>query len=134
MKTKTRYTIVDVLIQAKFEKSKHRDGTKAPALINGILQNKKTKQVLYGASMSSKTLDETMETGFVVLYSRSRKCRWFKGETSGNTLKVIDIYLNCDNDQLLIMVEPQGEGVCHEKDSEGKYKPTCFSKFLLKTG
>ena len=113
------------------EKIFHRDGTEAPELINVILQNNITKDVLYGASMSKETLKETMEIGYVVLYSRSRKCRWFKGETSGNKLKVVSIYLNCDNDQLRIMVEPEGEGVCHEKDEHGKYRPTCFFKPVL---
>lgn len=115
----------------KFEKALYRDGSLAPELVNVILQNQGDGKVLFGASMSKDTLNETLETGFAVLYSRSRKCRWLKGETSGNKLKVVSIYLNCDNDQLLIMVVPQGEGVCHETDEKGKYKPTCFSKLLL---
>lgn len=127
-----KYLSKEMLGSVKFEVSLHRDGTKAFDLINVILQNQNNGQVLFEASMSRDTLDETLEIGFVVLYSRSRKCRWFKGETSGNKLKVTSIYLNCDNDQLLIMVVPQGKGVCHEKDEHGEYKPTCFSKLLLK--
>lgn len=116
----------------KFSPSLHRDGSTAPSLLDVILQNNGSGKVLFGASMSMDTLNETLETGFIVLYSRSRKCRWLKGETSGNKLKVISIFLNCDCDQLLIMVEPQGKGVCHETDENGVYKPTCFSKLLWK--
>jgi len=133
MKTKGKLFDKEVLKLAKFERALHRDGTVAPDLIEVILQNYKTGQVLFGASMSRETLEETLKTGFVVLYSRSRKGRWLKGETSGDTLKVVKVFLNCDNDQLLLQVIPQGEGVCHEKDERGIAKPTCFSKVLLET-
>ena len=121
----------EMLARVKFSSDLHRDGTNAPNLIGVILQNYLTKDVLYGASMSQETLTETIEKGLVVLYSKSRKCRWFKGETSGDRLRVIKIFLNCDNNQLLIQVIPLGQGVCHEKDGNGKNKSTCFSKLLL---
>ncbi|MFZ2975659.1 MAG: phosphoribosyl-AMP cyclohydrolase [Candidatus Moraniibacteriota bacterium] len=121
----------EILNKVSFGRAIHRDGTKAPDLIDVILQNHLNGQVLYGASMNQENFAETLEIGFVVLYSKSRKTRWFKGETSGDKLQVVNIFLNCNNDQLLIQVIPIGAGVCHEKDENGISKPTCFSKLLL---
>lgn len=120
-----------MLAKIKFSPALYRDGSVAPELIGVILQNYLTKEVLYGASMTREALEETIENGLVVLYSKTEKCRWLKGETSGDKLKVVKIFLNCNCDQLLIQVIPLGQGVCHEKDSSGKTKPTCFSKLLL---
>jgi phosphoribosyl-AMP cyclohydrolase len=131
MKTQRIALNSEMLVKVKFGPALHRDGSKAPELISVILQNYLTQEVLYGASMSQEALTETIEKGLVVLYSKSRKCRWLKGETSGDMLKVIKIFLNCDNNQLLIQVIPLGQGVCHEKDENGKSKPTCFGKLLL---
>lgn len=121
----------ELLAQVKFGPGLHRDGTKTPDLISVILQNYQTKEVLYGASMNKFTLAETIEIGLVVLYSKTAKDRWLKGETSGDKLKVVKVFLNCNSDQLLIQVIPLGQGVCHEKDASGKTKPTCFSKLLF---
>lgn len=123
----------EVLDQVKFSKAFHRDGTEAPDLVDVIVQNWLTKKVLFGASMSQETLKETMVTNFLVLYSKSRKGRWLKGETSGDKLGVVGIDLNCNCDTPLVQVIPLGEGVCHEKDSYGKTKSTCFNKTLLYT-
>jgi phosphoribosyl-AMP cyclohydrolase len=113
-------------MKLKFNKAINRDGTQAPDLIDVVLQNKKNKKVLFCASMNKKALSETKKTGRVVLYSKSRKCLWCKGSTSGDWLKVGKIYVNCENNCLLIKTIPQGKGVCHVKDKKGKAKVTCF--------
>lgn len=113
-----------VVAKVRFE----RDGF----LVDVILQNYITKRVLFGASMREEDLLETIEKGVVVLWSKSRRIRWMKGESSGNFLKVVRIMLNCENNQLLIQVIPSGEGVCHEKDRKGRYRKTCFFRVLLR--
>ena len=66
---------------------------------------------------------ETLETGFVTFWSRTRQKLWMKGETSGNRLRVIDASTDCDNDALLFRVEVEGDGlVCHEGTV------SCFTK------
>jgi phosphoribosyl-AMP cyclohydrolase len=115
MKIKESIIDSEILKKINFGRAIHRDGTEAPKLIDVILQNHLNSQVLYGASMNQQNFEETLKTGFVVLYSKSRKTRWLKGETSGDKLKVVKIFLNCNNDQLLIQVIPIGVGVCHEK-------------------
>jgi phosphoribosyl-AMP cyclohydrolase len=115
----------EILAKVQFK----RDGF----LVDIILQNYITKDVLFGASMSREILEETIKRGVVVLFSKSRKVRWVKGETSGNFLRIMRIMLNCDCNQLLIQVIPLGEGVCHEVDEKGKARPSCFSKLLVET-
>jgi phosphoribosyl-AMP cyclohydrolase len=56
----------------------------------------------------------TVETGFAVFYSRSRNKLWLKGETSGHRLAVKEIFTDCDRDAVLLKVDAQGPGVCHE--------------------
>ena len=62
--------------------------------------------------MNRESLSETLTTGRVFFYSRSRKAQWMKGETSGNVLNVVNVSTDCDRDSLLVLAEPQGP-VCH---------------------
>lgn len=101
-------------------------------LVDVILQNCITRDVLFGASMTKETLLETIENGVVVLYSKNRKVRWLKGETSGDFLKVVSMTLNCEKNQLLVQVLPIGEGVCHRKSRNGKAKASCFYRLVAK--
>lgn len=122
MKNQWKFFSSRLLKKVRFE----REG----GLVDVILQNYITKEVLFGASMSKETLEETIEKGVVVLFSRSRRKRWLKGETSGNFLKVVNILLNCEKNQLLIQVVPVGRGVCHKINNDGIAKPSCFFRLL----
>jgi len=117
-----------LLNNLKFEISYHRDGTRAPNLINVVLQNFETGQVLFLASMSRRSLRLTLESKEVVLYSRSRKCLWHKGATSGDILLVKEIWVNCENNSLLVKVTPKTGGVCHEK---GKARESCYFRKMV---
>ena len=81
-------------------------------LIPAIVQDVNTKQVLMMAYMNAEALTKTQDIGETVFWSRSRQTYWHKGETSGNTQRVVDIRIDCDADTLLIMVEPAG-AACH---------------------
>ena len=81
-------------------------------LVPAIVQDIDTKQVLMMAYMSAESLQQTIETGETVFWSRSRSALWHKGATSGNTQKVREIYADCDGDTLLVLVEPAGPA-CH---------------------
>lgn len=120
-----------LLKNLKFEISYHRDGTRAPNLINVVLQNFETGQVLFNASMSEESLNQTLELREVVLYSRSRKCLWRKGATSGDILLVKEIQVNCENNSLLVKVTPKTERVCHKKDEKGKARKSCYFRKML---
>jgi phosphoribosyl-AMP cyclohydrolase / phosphoribosyl-ATP pyrophosphohydrolase len=88
------------------------DFDKGGGLVCAVVQDRLTLQVLMVAWMDRAALDETLESGEATFFSRSRGTRWRKGETSGNTLTVDAITLDCDGDTLLLLVEPAGPA-CH---------------------
>ncbi len=88
------------------------DFEKQNRLIPAIIQDNVTRKVLMLGYMNEEALKITQERGKVCFYSRSRKTLWTKGETSGNYLYVKDIKIDCDNDTILIQVNPTGP-VCH---------------------
>ncbi len=81
-------------------------------LIPAIVQDATTKQVLMMAYMNIESLRQTVALGETVFWSRSRSEIWHKGTTSGNTQKVVSIEVDCDEDTLLITVNPNGPA-CH---------------------
>ena len=82
-------------------------------LIPVIAQEANTGKVLMFAWMNAEALKLTVEKGEAIYWSRSRQKLWHKGEESGHTQKVIDIFLDCDEDVLLITVEQTGGIACH---------------------
>jgi len=88
------------------------DFNKGDGLVPVIIQNAKTMKVLMLGYMNEDAFNQTMETGLVTFYSRSRQALWIKGESSGNKLELIEIKLDCDQDTLLILANPLGP-TCH---------------------
>lgn len=81
-------------------------------LVPAIVQDAETDQVLMMAYMTEDTLRETLETGRMVYWSRSRQERWVKGQTSGHTQTLEEARVDCDGDTLLFKVQQKG-GACH---------------------
>ena len=90
------------------------DFTKSDGLVAAIIQDAQTGRVLMVGWMNDESFKKTVETGFAVFYSRSRKKLWLKGESSGHKLVVKEISTDCDRDAVLLKVEAIGPGVCHE--------------------
>lgn len=88
------------------------DFQKMDGLVPAIIQDATTKNVLMLGYMNKEAYEHTVKTGKVTFYSRTRKTLWTKGETSGNFLMIRHIANDCDNDTLLITVDPTGP-VCH---------------------
>jgi phosphoribosyl-ATP pyrophosphohydrolase/phosphoribosyl-AMP cyclohydrolase len=82
-------------------------------LVPAIIQDAKTKNVLMLGYMNQDALDKTQNTKKVTFFSRTKNRLWTKGEESGNFLNLVDIKLDCDNDTLLIFVNPIGP-TCHK--------------------
>ncbi len=83
-------------------------------LLGAIIIDVKDDAVLMFAHMNPEAFAKTQSTGFIHFWSRSRQKLWMKGETSGETFKVLDMRVDCDQDCLLIRVEAQGQGnACH---------------------
>jgi phosphoribosyl-AMP cyclohydrolase len=90
-------------------------------LVPAIAQNAVTGRVLMMAWMNEEAVQQTLDTGFAHYYSRSRRKQWKKGESSGHVQKVIDIFLDCDGDTLLLKIEQTGPA-CHTN------RESCFYK------
>lgn len=93
----------------------------AKGLVPVVTQDAETKTVLMLAYANKDSLLETLETGRMVYFSRSRNERWLKGETSGNYQEVDSLSLDCDGDTVLAMVRTSGPA-CHNGTS------TCFEE------
>lgn len=101
------------------------DFKKGDGLVPAIIQDSKTLQVLMVGYMNEEAYDKTVREGKVTFFSRSKNRLWTKGETSGNFLTVKEITTDCDNDALLVMVDPAGP-VCHT----GRH--SCFGEEVSK--
>lgn len=88
------------------------DWEKVDNLMPVIIQNAISGDVLMLGYMNKEALNVTLESGNITFYSRTKQRLWTKGETSGNFLKLVNIYPDCDNDTLLILANPLGP-TCH---------------------
>jgi phosphoribosyl-AMP cyclohydrolase len=102
------------------------DFERGQGLVPAIVQDWKTGEVLMIAYMNPESWAKTQETGRACFWSRSRKKLWLKGETSGHVQIVKEIYLDCDNDALLLKVEQVGGAACHTG-----YR-SCFYRKIVK--
>lgn len=103
-------------------------------LVPAIIQDSVTNKVLMLGYMNEEAYRQTVDTGLVTFFSRSRQKLWVKGETSGNYLKLVSIDVDCDNDALLVKVIPQGP-VCHKGtdtcwNEKNEYNPILFLSFI----
>ena len=94
-------------------------------LIPAIVQDATTKEVLTLAYMNQISLEKSIETRETWFYSRSRQELWHKGATSGNTQRIVEMKLDCDQDAIVVLVNPAGPA-CHTGAI------SCFSESILK--
>ena len=92
-------------------------------LVPAVVQDAHTRLVLMLAYMNAESLKRTLGTGETWFWSRSRAQLWHKGETSGHTQRVVDVFLDCDGDALVVRVEPAGPA-CHTGQT------TCFHNVI----
>ncbi len=86
---------------------------KLTGLIPVIIQEEKSAEVLMLGYTNRQALQLTLKTGYVYFWSRSRRKIWLKGESSGNKLRVKNIFTDCDRDTLLIKADLIGSAACH---------------------
>ena len=103
------------------------DAAKLPGgLIPAVIQDARTLQVLMLGYMNEEAYNKSLAEGRVTFYSRSRRCLWTKGETSGNWLDIVSVTADCDDDTLLVRVIPHGP-TCHTGSK------TCFGEAVPET-
>lgn len=90
------------------------DFDKSGGLVPAIIQDAETGKVLMLAYMNKTAWKKTLETGKAWFYSRSRDKQWMKGEESGNVQNVKEIFVDCDEDTVLLKVEQVGKAACHK--------------------
>ena len=86
---------------------------KMGGLVPAIIQDAETNKVLMLAFMDKNAWEKTLETGKTWFYSRSRDKYWMKGEESGNVQNVKEVFVDCDDDTVLLKVEQIGKAACH---------------------
>jgi phosphoribosyl-AMP cyclohydrolase len=99
----------------------------ADGLIPAIAQQHNTGEVLMMAWMNTASIAETLATGQVCYFSRSRQQLWRKGETSGHTQRLVELRIDCDGDTVLVMVDQEG-AACHTGAR------SCFYRTVSETG
>lgn len=90
------------------------DFEKLGGLVPAIVTDRDTGRVLMLGFVNEEAWEKSLSTSLVTFYSRTRKKLWTKGETSGHTLLIREIRMDCDMDTLEFRVDVQGPGVCHE--------------------
>jgi phosphoribosyl-AMP cyclohydrolase len=86
---------------------------KGDGLVPVIAQDAETKEVLMMAYMNRESWEATLKTGKATYWSRSRQKLWLKGETSGNVQLIKAIFIDCDDDTILLQVKQLGDAACH---------------------
>ena len=100
----------------------------AEGLVPAIAQDHQSGRILMFAWMNRESLAETVKTGQVTYWSRSRQALWRKGESSGNTQQLHSLQLDCDGDVLTLLVEQKGGIACHTG------RNSCFFRTLTPSG
>jgi phosphoribosyl-ATP pyrophosphohydrolase/phosphoribosyl-AMP cyclohydrolase len=99
----------------------------ARGLLPAVVQDATTGRVLMLAYMNAESLGRSLATGETWFWSRTRQALWHKGETSGNTQRIVEIAVDCDGDALLLRVDPAGPA-CHTGEM------TCFHRAIQGAG
>ena len=95
-----------------------------------VLQEVESGEVLFVGYANEEALRMTLEMKSAVLYSTSRNQIWHKGATSGDTLSLIDVRVNCEQNSLLYLVRRDGQGACHTLEDDGSSRSGCYYRSL----
>jgi len=111
----------------KLEEVYKRVIKKGNFVIPAAVQDAKTKEVLILGYINRKALRYSFKNKVLALWSTSRNELWVKGISSGHTLKIIDILVNCEQNSFLFLVKSSAKrGSCHSKDKSGNFRTGCF--------
>ena len=98
------------------------DFNKTGGLVPAIVQDYQTGEILMLAYMNPAAFNATLSSGKATYYSRSRQTLWVKGETSGNTQLIKEVWIDCDDDTVILKVEQLGGAACHTGHRNCFYK------------
>jgi phosphoribosyl-AMP cyclohydrolase len=104
---------------------------KGDDLVPVIVQDAETKEVLMLAYMNRQSWEATVQTGKATYWSRSRQKLWLKGETSGHFQLIKAIFIDCDDDTILLQVKQLGEAACHTGHKSCFYRKLDGGDFVI---
>jgi phosphoribosyl-AMP cyclohydrolase len=107
---------------------------RSPGVLPVAVQDADTKEVILVAYASKEDLQHSLKTGIATFWSTSRNELWVKGASSGNTFELVEVRVNCEQNSLLYIVRPKGEGICHTYNSKGKARNCFYRKLNTDTG
>lgn len=105
-------------------------GQSGAAVVPVAVQDADSKELLIVAYANEQALQHTLAHGIATFWSTSRNELWIKGATSGDTLAIVEVRVNCEQNSLLYLVRPQGAGACHTKDAAGRSRATCYYRCI----
>lgn len=103
-------------------------------LVPAVAQDAHTGELLIVGYANALALKTAQEEGMACFWSTSRNELWLKGKTSGDFLKIVEIRVNCEQNSILYLVQPQGKGSCHTKNSAGDARSGCYYRRLNADG
>jgi phosphoribosyl-AMP cyclohydrolase len=110
-------------LRLDFARFRSKDGT---GVMPVAVQDVDTNQVLLIGHVTQAALEHALRHGVATFWSMSRNELWIKGATSGNTLELVEVRVNCEQNSLLYLVRLQRGGACHTKDARGQYRLGCY--------
>ena len=103
-------------------------------IIPAIAQDHKTGEVLIVGYANQLALKTAQKERMATFWSTSRNELWIKGKTSGDYLEIVEIRVNCEQNSILYLVTPKGQGACHTKDSTGQARNGCYYRKMSGEG
>jgi phosphoribosyl-AMP cyclohydrolase len=116
-------------LQLDFQKLKKIAGIEADVL-PCVVQHAETGQVLILAYVNEEALAYSLEHRVATFWSTSRNELWIKGATSGDSLQLEEVLVNCEQNSLVYKVTPLGKGACHTKDENDEPRATCYYRHI----
>jgi phosphoribosyl-AMP cyclohydrolase len=101
------------------------------AVLPVVVQDADSREVLILAYANRAALRHALAHGVATFWSTSRRELWVKGATSGDTLQLVEARVNCEQNSLLYLVRPLGQGACHTKDADGHTRASCYYRRIV---
>jgi phosphoribosyl-AMP cyclohydrolase len=106
----------------------------SPDIIPVAVQDIDTREVILLAYTNKEAFEQSIRTRIATFWSTSRNELWVKGETSGNTFELKEVYVNCEQNSLLYLVKPKRGGICHTYNAKGKARNCFYRRLNPETG
>ena len=98
------------------------------------VQNADTKEVILVAYVNQEALEHSVRERTATFWSTSRNELWIKGQTSGETFDLLEVYVNCEQNSLVYVVRPRRGGICHTKNRQGEARNCYYRRLNMETG